>query len=523
MSKNLVIRYKVASNSKDIDFLARKIAIEQSVEAPESTFTKEIEENYVPYVESIRPLKNKAEEFYLDLVYQPEMLSGQYNQLLNLCFGNVSMYPKVRLTDIHIPDDLLANFAGPQFGVEGVRRALGVFKRPLLATALKPKGQSNNYFVELAYQFARGGGDILKDDQNLIGSFDQFKTRTRSCAAAVDKARQETGKQCFYFPFISAPFEQLEEHFEWVKKIGLQGVLLAPSILGLDTARGLAKKYNLIYMAHPAFTGSYCVSPMQGMEFKLFYGLLYRLAGVDISVFPNQGGRFSFSKEDCKNISTELEKPMRHIKPAFPCPAGGMQYDDLQGMCEWYGEDSVFLLGGSLLEYSKDVYTATKAFKDKIGESFSEATTAASGDNSMSSCEIGDVASQTQQELLKFCDFSWHGREQLIYKDTNTLSFAKISRTELIGKSNEQCEFDLRYFEIEPDGYSSLEEHEHTHVIIIARGRGEILIGERSYNVTVNDILYIKPLTSHQLKNSSNEKFGFYCIVDRNRDKPMCI
>jgi ribulose-bisphosphate carboxylase large chain len=523
MSKNLIIRYKVDSNSKEIDSLARKIAIEQSVEAPESTFTKEIEDNYVPHVESILPVDAKAKEFFIDFVYQPHMLSGQYNQLLNLCFGNVSMYPQVRLVDIHLPENLLTHFAGPQFGIEGVRHALGVFRRPLLATALKPKGQSNDYFVELAYQFARGGGDILKDDQNLIGSVDQFKIRTKSCAAAVDKARQETGKQCLYFPFISAPFEQLEEHFEWVKKIGLQGVLLAPSVLGLDTARGLAKKYNLIYMAHPTFTGSYCVSPMQGMDFKLFYGLLYRLAGVDISVFPNQGGRFSFSREDCKNISLELQKPMNNIKPAFPCPAGGMQYEDLQGMCEWYGEDSVLLLGGSLLEYSKDTYISTKAFKDKIAESFTEENTEPSAVKIMSSCEISDVAHPSQQELLKFNDFRWQGRERVLYKDMNTLPFDRISRTELIGKSNEQCAFDLRYFEIESDGYSSLEKHEHTHVIIVARGEGEILLDERSYRVAVNDIVYIKPLTTHQLKNTNSEAFGFYCIVNRDRDKPMCL
>lgn len=523
MSEKLVIRYKVASQLKNVDSLARKIAIEQSVEAPESTFTQEIEENYVPHIENVQPVNNKADLFHIDLAYQPHMLSGQFNQLLNLCFGNVSMYPGVRLVDLTIPDSLLKNFEGPQFGVQGVRRALGIYQRPLLATALKPKGQSNDYFVQLAYQFARAGGDIIKDDQNLIGSFAEFKIRTQTCAEAIDKARQETGRQCLYFPFISAPFEQLEEHFEWVTKLGLHGVLLCPSILGLDTARGLAKKYGLIYMAHPAFTGSYCVAHDQGMDYKLFYGLLYRLAGVDISVFPNQGGRFSFSKDDCMNISSELMKPMQNIKTAFPCPAGGMQYDDLQGMCEWFGEDSVFLLGGSLLEYSKDVYIATKAFKEKIGECFEEKVTAPTENVSISTCELGEVPGQIQQELLKFSKFNWQGRERILYKDTSEFAFSKISRTELIGKCNEQCEFDLRYFEIQANGYSSLEKHKHTHVIIISRGQGNVLIGDHSYDVSTNDVLYIKPLTPHQLRNSNTELFGFYCIVDRDRDKPASV
>lgn len=527
MSESLIIRYKVSSTPAEIDSLARKIAIEQSVEAPESTFTKVIEDEYVPNIENIIALNDKKNKFYVDFSYQSHMLSGQYNQLLNLCFGNVSMYPEVRLAEVQIPNDLLSFFAGPQFGVEGIRRRLGVSGRPLLATALKPKGQSDSYFTQLAYHFASGGGDILKDDQNLIGSFEQFKSRTKACAEAVDKARQETGKECLYFPFISAPFEQLDDHFKWVKNIGLQGVLLAPSVLGLDTARGFAKKYNLIYMAHPTFTGSYCVAPEHGMDFKLFYGLLYRLAGVDISVFPNQGGRFSFSQEDCLDITSELRKPMQHIKPAFPCPAGGMQYADLPDMCASYGEDSVFLLGGSLLEYSKDVCLSTKAFKDKINENFTESRlqrkTVENHLNMISSCELGGTPKQQEHSLLKFSDFNWEGRERVLYKKNKDLPFSHISRTELIGQCDEQCAFDLRYFQIAPNGYSSLEKHGHTHVIIVARGEGEVLIGEQHHQIKINDIVYIKPDTSHQLRNPYSELFGFYCIVDRNRDKPVPV
>ena len=76
------------------------------------------------------------------------------------------------------------------------------------------------------------------------------------------------------------------------------------------------------------------------------------------------------------------------------------------------------------------------------------------------------------------------------------------------------------YFEIKQYGYSSKEQHQHTHVIIGARGQGCVLIDNKEYQVKKNDVLYIKPMAIHQLKNSNKENFGFYCIVDRNRDKP---
>ncbi len=517
------IKYEVIANNDNVSDLARKIAIEQSVECPESLITPNIEQNFVGEVVQIHAIANSNNKFEITLAYPEEVLSEQYNQLLNLCFGNVSMYQDVRLIDINMPANTLNKFSGPAFGIDGIREKLGVFQRPLLATALKPRGYSEEQFAQLAYEFSTGGGDIIKDDQNLIGSFDQFKKRVSLCLEAIKKSEDEKGRTCLYFPFISAPFEEIDRYFEWVKRQNIQGVLLAPLILGLDTARGLAAKYNLIYMAHPSFTGSYCVPKSNGMSYHLLYGTLMRLAGVDISVFPNTGGRFDFAERDCKDISNALKKPIENIKPAFPCPAGGMQYKDLHTMCDWYGENSVFLLGGSLLEHSKQLSRSTQEFKRKISEKFEEKIVRVNRNIHASSCDILSDQQNNQLEIIHFADFSWEGRDSVVYKAQNQHTFKDIKRVELIGKNGEVSNFDLRYFEINQNGYSTKEVHEHVHVIIVARGQGRVVIGENEYSVKINDVLYIKPNTIHQLQNDHREPFGFYCIVDRQRDAPVVI
>ena len=521
MTEKIRITYQLDAERDEITKLARKIAIEQSVETPESQISSEIERDYVGQLTQINSVPGQANSYQIELQFPETVVSDQFNQLLNLCFGNVSIYQNVRLIDIDIPVELLNKFAGPKFGVPGVRKKLGVFGRPLLATALKPRGQSNEYFAKLAYEFACGGGDIIKDDQNLIGSYEEFKRRTELCINSLKEAEQKTGRTCFYFPFISAPFEELEKHFEWIVSIGAQGVLLCPLIIGLDTARALASKYELIYMAHPSFTGGYCMHSSQGMSYELLYGLLYRLAGVDISVYPNTGGRFSFSEDDCINIANKLREPLGLIEKSFPCPAGGMHYEDLETMGKWYGEEAVFLLGGSLLEYSSSIENSTSQFKMKINEQFNEKIKTPSISNSSSSCEINHVDNSVSTPFLQFNDFEWDGRSSAIYKDSTEQSFRGVRRVELIGKNNEKSTFDLRYFEIEPGGYSSLEKHIHTHVIIIARGKGEVAIDNMRYAVAEHDIIYIKPLAIHQLINESSNPFGFYCIVDRERDKPI--
>ena len=99
---DITMTYRVVSDEHDVSNLARKIAIEQSVETPESIITPAIEKRFVGQVKQISAIENEANVFTIELSYPQEILSRQYNQLLNLCFGNVSMYPNVRLIDISI-------------------------------------------------------------------------------------------------------------------------------------------------------------------------------------------------------------------------------------------------------------------------------------------------------------------------------------------------------------------------------------------------------------------------------------
>lgn len=57
---------------------------------------------------------------------------------------------------------------------------------------------------------------------------------------------------------------------------------------------------------------------------------------------------------------------------------------------------------------------------------------------------------------------------------TSCSTVPDILRTELVGKNGESCQFHVRYFEVGPGGYSTLEKHVHEHVVIPIRGRGVV-------------------------------------------------
>jgi ribulose-bisphosphate carboxylase large chain len=119
-------------------------------------------------------------------------------------------------------------------------------------------------------------------------------------------------------------------------------------------------------------------------------------------------------------------------------------------------------------------------------------------------------------------DCRWEGVALDRYKQSGGDWFS-ISRQVLLGKRGESSKFHLRYFEIAPGGHSSLEKHRHEHVVICARGRGKVRLGEKSHLIKNLDTVYIAPNTVHQLLNPYTEPFGFFCIVNAKRDRPKPV
>lgn len=105
-----------------------------------------------------------------------------------------------------------------------------------------------------------------------------------------------------------------------------------------------------------------------------------------------------------------------------------------------------------------------------------------------------------------------------------TRSYKGVTRYELVGKRGESTAFHTRYFEIEKDGYSSYERHEHEHVVVVMRGSGEVRLGCRYIALGKGDVIYVSPQDAHQFLNrDSDEPFGFLCTVHAVRDRPVAV
>ena len=116
-------------------------------------------------------------------------------------------------------------------------------------------------------------------------------------------------------------------------------------------------------------------------------------------------------------------------------------------------------------------------------------------------------------------DYRWEGVDELPYKEDGRALFKSITRQVLF--SDPEMHGELRYFEMAPGGFSTLERHEHMHAVLILRGRGHCLVGDDVRAIDTRDLVSVPPMAWHQFRATTGEPLGFLCMVNATRDKPQ--
>jgi quercetin dioxygenase-like cupin family protein len=116
-------------------------------------------------------------------------------------------------------------------------------------------------------------------------------------------------------------------------------------------------------------------------------------------------------------------------------------------------------------------------------------------------------------------NYRWDDVAWLPYKQDGSAPFKDISRQVLFQEPDMGCE--LRYFEMDANGYSTLERHQHAHAVMILRGHGACLLGETVRTVKPLDLVTIPAWTWHQFRASIDAPMGFLCMVNQARDRPV--
>lgn len=355
MSARFLATYRVRADAATIAARAQAIAVEQSVEMPlEAIDAPEVLRDIVGEVADIADLGGGV--FAVRIALATATVGTDAAQFLNMLFGNTSLHEDVVLEDVEIPAELAAAFGGPRHGIAGLRRRAGAEGRALTCSALKPQGLPVDRLAALAARFAAGGVDFIKDDHGLADqAYSPFAERVRRCAAAV------RGQRTRYVPSLSGSLDAMREQAALARAKGVDTVLIAPLLAGFSNVQALVADFpDLAFLAHPSFGGASRVAP------ALLIGKLFRLLGADAVIFPTHGGRFGYTPDTCARLAQAARGPLHGLRPALPVPAGGMTLARVPEILDFYGPDTMLLIGGSLLAAREALTAETAAFTSRV-------------------------------------------------------------------------------------------------------------------------------------------------------------
>jgi ribulose-bisphosphate carboxylase large chain len=354
----ILATYRIRAPIAESRARAEALAAEQSVEMPLAAIRDErVLREVVASVESIAPVDGGFEAV---IGIAPATTGNEASQLANMLFGNCSLQPEVELVDVRFPGGYEQCFGGPRFGIAGLRTLTGVERRAITCTALKPQGAPVGHLASLARTFALAGIDVIKDDHGIANqSYGTFAERVPAVQQAVHAANRESGGRTVYAPTFSGGPHALAAQAKIARDCGVRMALVAPMLVGLPSFVEMQVELDFPVMAHPAFGGATRIAP------AVLLGRLFRLFGADATIFPNQGGRFSYDRSTCLAIAAAAREPWNNVRPALPVPAGGMTVARVPEMIETYGRDVMLLIGGGLLS-AGDVAQASRDFVQAV-------------------------------------------------------------------------------------------------------------------------------------------------------------
>lgn len=295
------------------------------------------------------------------------------SNLLNVIAGephHLGMLTAIKLLDFSLTEaELHELFKGPRFGARILRQLLNIPKRPLLCAPVKPAtGLLPEEFALLTYEAAAGGADIIKDDELYFSlPYSPLMERTRQAVAAIRRAEDETGEKKLYIANVCCDLEDLDHNLELVSKIGVDGVLVCPAIMGSSVISYIRKRSDLIVLSHNAMITTMTRVPNFGMTLGL-WSRISKLSGADIIVMPTPYGTFGISETEFYEANKNAVGD--EIGPgALPAFAGGKTIlSASQFAAKLESMDFAIVVGAALFEHPNGARAGAAAIRRSCEE-----------------------------------------------------------------------------------------------------------------------------------------------------------
>ncbi len=310
----------------------------------------------------------------ISVAYKTDLFEeGNIPQFLSSVAGNIfgmRAIEGLRFDDFEIPKSFARHFKGPQFGIEGIRKKLKIFERPLTCTVPKPKvGFDAEEYAKVGLNSWLGGIDILKDDENLTSQpFIRFEKRLEKVMKAREKAEKETGERKTYLANITSETKEMEKRAKLVADFGNEYVMidiLTAGFAAVQTLRETCEDYGLAIHAHRAMHGAFTRNPEHGISLEVITKLA-RMAGVDNMHVGTGVGKMAGSKDEVLRLAGICRDDWYHFKRVFPVSSGGLHPGLIPSIIELFGTDVIIQAGGGVHGHPDGSLAGAKALRQAI-------------------------------------------------------------------------------------------------------------------------------------------------------------
>ncbi|GGE52823.1 ribulose bisphosphate carboxylaseoxygenase large subunit [Pullulanibacillus camelliae] len=271
----------------------------------------------------------------------------------------------IRLIDLEFPRGFSEGYKGPRYGVAGTRKLIGVYRRPIIGTIIKPSvGLTLEALQQLVYELATSGLDFIKDDElNANPPYAPLEKKVKAVMEAIHRAADKTGKKVMYAFNITGDIDQLRAHHDCVVSAGGNCVMVSINSIGLSGLSYLSRFSEVPIHGHRNQWGMYTRAPFLGMDFNV-YQKLCRLAGADHLHVNGLNSKFYESNASVVHSIQSTLKPFLGGYETMPVISSGQWAGTVQ---ETYSNiksiDVMHLAGGGILAHPNGVAAGCESMK----------------------------------------------------------------------------------------------------------------------------------------------------------------
>lgn len=276
------------------------------------------------------------------------------NYLLSVLMGgqcDIDLIEQCRLTEVDL-SKIERRFPTPRYGVEGIRKALGVYGRPLIGGILKPKiGMTPQQAADVAKQMADGGVDFIKEDEILADQpWCPMKKRLPLVAEALESYK------VVYAACITGDAGEAVRKAVLAEKLGASCVH-ANIWCGLGTHLAIRKRVKIPVFFQKSGDRVWTTGP-----YSIDYAVICKLVnliGCDFAHVGMYGGYLAEPVSELKKRITALGNTI----PSFSC---GMRPELVATIRQTFGDDWMATSGGYICGHKGGVTAAVREFREAV-------------------------------------------------------------------------------------------------------------------------------------------------------------